>query len=484
APATGTAINAFFGETMPLTLTPSTGNPIYAPSVYAYDETYRYFQSDALAPELIVTGGTYGTDYSYDLSNGVLTILTGTAMTISMATPGATTADTIIVSSGVNASLTLSDVSIDASGTSDACAFRIADNSGGNVNITLSGDNTLISGANCAGLQKNGTAGVGTLAIGGTGTLTARGGTGGAGIGGGSGSTAYALSIGGGTVFATGGSGAQDIGAGAAGSGGSLSISGNAAVFLKNDSSVTPTTINHSHLNLNNTTTGDIQHGVSVPWSGDFGAWLWLVTLSYDANGGIGGTTPGSVTQQANTSATVASSGGYTKDGYSQVAWNTQSDGAGSSYAYNSSFTMTADTVLYAEWSDAPVISAQPSDKTAVVGKTASFSVKAVGAAPFSYRWQIDRGSGWSDISGATGASYTTAAVALSNDGYRYRSIVSNATGSATSDPATLHVIEQAVIPTTRDAAQPWLWFGSGILALAGLTIIVVILIKRRAPRL
>jgi len=99
-----------------------------------------------------VTGGTQGTDYTFDDTSGVLTVLTGTALTIS----GTSNSNRIEVSSGVSANITLSGVNIDVSGTSNAAAFKIADNSTGNVTVTLADGtaNTLKSGSSYAGLQK------------------------------------------------------------------------------------------------------------------------------------------------------------------------------------------------------------------------------------------------------------------------------------------------------------------------------------------
>ncbi len=85
--------------------------------------------------------------------------------------------------------------------------------------IELDGDNELKSGGYNAGLEKNGHESEGTLTIkddkGKDGSLTAEGGFGGAGIGGGIESTGSSITIRGGTVEAVGGAGAAGIGDGA-----------------------------------------------------------------------------------------------------------------------------------------------------------------------------------------------------------------------------------------------------------------------------
>lgn len=128
-----------------------------------------------------------------------------------------------------------------------------------------------------------------------------------------------------------------------------------------------------------------------------------------------------------------------------------------------------------------PVITIPPSGKTAAVGKTATFSVTATGSPAPTYQWQVNRGSGWSDISGADEASYTTAEVILANDGYQYRVVVTNVAGSATSDSASLHVVEKADVPTTGDTAHPWLWAAFGLLSFSGLCALAFTIKKRRA---
>ena len=90
---------------------------------------------------------------------------------------------------------------------------------GGDATIELDGDNKLKSGSNNAGLEKNKQESKGTLTIkddkGKDGSLTAEGGEGGAGIGGGAERTGSNITIRGGTVEAVGGSSAAGIGDGA-----------------------------------------------------------------------------------------------------------------------------------------------------------------------------------------------------------------------------------------------------------------------------
>jgi len=98
----------------------------------------------------------------------------------------------------------------------------------------------------------------------------------------------------------------------------------------------------------------------------------------------------------------------------------------------------------------APIILTQPTNQTVAVGQTATFSVTAGGAAPLSFQWQ----KGTSNIPGAVSASYTTPATVIGDSGTTYRVVVSNASGSVTSNSATLTVSGQAPAITTQPASQ------------------------------
>ena len=84
----------------------------------------------------------------------------------------------------------------------------------------------------------------------------------------------------------------------------------------------------------------------------------------------------------------------------------------------------------------APVITAQPANQTVAVGQTATFSVTATGMAPLSYQWQKNG----TNISGATGSSYTTPPVTNADNGAQFKVVVSNSQGNVTSNSATLTI--------------------------------------------
>jgi glucose/arabinose dehydrogenase len=85
----------------------------------------------------------------------------------------------------------------------------------------------------------------------------------------------------------------------------------------------------------------------------------------------------------------------------------------------------------------APSFTEQPASVTRGIGQTATFTVAATGTQPLSYQWQ----RGTTNISGATSASYTTEALDTADNGAQFRVVVTNSIGSATSNSATLTVL-------------------------------------------
>jgi len=92
-----------------------------------------------------------------------------------------------------------------------------------------------------------------------------------------------------------------------------------------------------------------------------------------------------------------------------------------------------------------PAISQQPADASVTVPATATFQVVAADTATLAYQWQISThgGAGFTDIPGATGASYTTQPTVLADGGDQFRVVVTNSVDSATSSAATLTVAQQ-----------------------------------------
>jgi hypothetical protein len=115
----------------------------------------------------------------------------------------------------------------------------------------------------------------------------------------------------------------------------------------------------------------------------------------------------------------------------------------------------TTDTVtrILANVSCIPVsIATQPSSIGACAGGNASFAVTANGTTPITYQWQVNTGSGFTNIangapySGATTATLSITGATAGMDGYQYRVVATNTCGTQTSSVATFSVTAVATI--------------------------------------
>jgi glucose/arabinose dehydrogenase len=83
-----------------------------------------------------------------------------------------------------------------------------------------------------------------------------------------------------------------------------------------------------------------------------------------------------------------------------------------------------------------PAVVTPPADQTVMQGQLASFNISATGNETLSYQWQRNQ----VNIAGATSSSYSVASAMFADNGARFRCIVTNSLGSATSNEATLTV--------------------------------------------
>ena len=75
------------------------------------------------------------------------------------------------------------------------------------------------------------------------------------------------------------------------------------------------------------------------------------VSLVYNANGSTGGTVPATMEYDKGATVTVAgNTGGLVKTGFDFAGWNTLANGSGTTYQGGNTFTINANTTLYALW--------------------------------------------------------------------------------------------------------------------------------------
>lgn len=96
------------------------------------------------------------------------------------------------------------------------------------------------------------------------------------------------------------------------------------------------------------------QRGVARSATCDIGAFeLSTSTVNYDGNGNTGGTAPtdGKSPYVFGSSVTaLANSGNLSNTGYTFAGWNSKADGSGTAYTPGATFTISIDTILYAQW--------------------------------------------------------------------------------------------------------------------------------------
>ncbi len=99
-----------------------------------------------------------------------------------------------------------------------------------------------------------------------------------------------------------------------------------------------------------------------------------------------------------------------------------------------------------------PAITTQPSSVTVCSGANATFTTAATGTG-LTYQWQVNQGAGFSNIAGATAASYTATSVTGTMNNYQYQAIVTALCGVATTNAATLTINSATAINTQPVAA-------------------------------
>ena len=140
--------------------------------------------------------------------------------------------------------------------------------------------------------------------------------------------------------------------------------------------------------------------------------------------------------------------------GATSTTLNFTAVGSQNGYQYRASFTNSAGTMnsdaALLTVNIAPVISTQPTNQTAVVGTTATFTAAATGRPTPTVQWQksTNGGSSYSDIVGATSTTLSFTAAAA-DDGSLYRAVFSNVCGQATTNGASLTVAAIELAPST-----------------------------------
>ena len=203
------------------------GSPFPPVTIVPY-AGYTFTGWNPAAPGTIITNIEATAQYTmvspptYDVGAGAVTITNNGNYIIT----GSTISNTITVAAGMQANITLLNVSVVLS---NGCAFHIGEGSSVSLTLLGKGTNTFSSCADHAGIHLASNS-ILSIVSNSTAMLAAQGGAGGAGIGGGQGGSSGSIQIHGGTIQATGGANAAGIGGGANGPIASVVIDGNSRV--------------------------------------------------------------------------------------------------------------------------------------------------------------------------------------------------------------------------------------------------------------
>ncbi|HUJ08995.1 MAG TPA: LamG-like jellyroll fold domain-containing protein [Verrucomicrobiae bacterium] len=108
-----------------------------------------------------------------------------------------------------------------------------------------------------------------------------------------------------------------------------------------------------------------------------------------------------------------------------------------------------------------PSITNQPSNQSVLGGSTATFSVAATGPTMLSYQWQISTngGASFSDLTGATNATYTTSVVTPTDSGKQFRTVVSGLCGTPAVSVAATLTVEFGTYPQVVTNSSPFAYW-------------------------
>ena len=112
---------------------------------------------------------------------------------------------------------------------------------------------------------------------------------------------------------------------------------------------------------------GDVINYVKGVWGGEAPTEL---TVTFEANGTVEYPVEGTMPSQTVTvkKDTALNANTFTREGYSFTGWNTKADGTGTPYADKATVNFSANTTLYAQWTQNPVITFDANGGKGIMG--------------------------------------------------------------------------------------------------------------------
>ena len=125
-------------------------------------------------------------------------------------------------------------------------------------------------------------------------------------------------------------------------------------------------------------------------------------TIVFNANGGTG-----SMANQSASSATAINANTFARTGYTFAGWNTAANGSGTAYADGASFSFTANTTLYAQWTPNTIVF-NANGGTGSMANQSSSTAAAINANTFTKT--CSSFTGWNTLANGGGTAYADGA--------------------------------------------------------------------------
>lgn len=137
------------------------------------------------------------------------------------------------------------------------------------------------------------------------------------------------------------------------------------------------------------------------------------ITITFDPNGGAGSMEPMSVNPGVGNKLTGNT---FTRENYTFTGWNTAADGTGNAYADGATVNFSADTTLYAQWTQNPVITFNANGGEGTMGTQTVKPNEATALTANSFTRADYDFTGWNTAKDGTGTAYANKANITTNE--------------------------------------------------------------------
>ena len=161
------------------------------------------------------------------------------------------------------------------------------------------------------------------------------------------------------------------------------------------------------------TETANASVGTTIPYLGGVWGGAADITVGFDANGGEGTMT--AWTGKPNTSIDLPKNT-FTRENYTFTGWNTKADGTGKGYDDGANVSFDADTTLYAQWTQNPVITFDANGGDGTMGTQTVKPNEAIALTANTFTRADYDFTGWNTAKDGTGTAYGDEANITTNE--------------------------------------------------------------------